>query len=211
MSLRTMVFESIAFSRFATAAHLDYNGCARPLNYRTMCYVQIVPIRTYRICFSDRLFKAMRLTSLLWAIVVLLVVLWLIGLVANIAGFAVHLLLVIAVVVVGYNLLVRPAPGLPRRRRSPVSGQVRLAARRGPRAPPSVGGKRVRVRSLELAISSMTGKAASGTTWRTVRPTLPRIPSAVGFADASSAARRARTRFRVDPEAAPVDRYRTCS
>jgi hypothetical protein len=48
----------------------------------------------------------MAVTSLLWGIVVLLVVLWLIGLVANIAGGLIHLLLVIAIVVVAYNLLV---------------------------------------------------------------------------------------------------------
>ena len=43
--------------------------------------------------------------SLLWLIVVVLVVLWLIGLVAGIAGFGIHLLLVIALVVILYNLL----------------------------------------------------------------------------------------------------------
>jgi hypothetical protein len=43
--------------------------------------------------------------SLLWGIVVLLVVLWLIGLVANIAGGLIHILLVIALVVIVYNLL----------------------------------------------------------------------------------------------------------
>jgi hypothetical protein len=41
----------------------------------------------------------------LWGIVVLLVVLWLIGLVANIAGGLIHILLVIALVVIVYNLL----------------------------------------------------------------------------------------------------------
>ena len=44
--------------------------------------------------------------SLLWLIVVVLVVLWLIGLVAGIAGGFIHLLLVIALVVILYNLLV---------------------------------------------------------------------------------------------------------
>jgi len=43
--------------------------------------------------------------SLLWGIVVLLVVLWLIGLVANLAGGLIHILLVIALVVVAYNLI----------------------------------------------------------------------------------------------------------
>jgi len=46
------------------------------------------------------------MSSLLWGIVVLLVVLWLIGLVANIAGFFIHILLVIAIVIILYNLLV---------------------------------------------------------------------------------------------------------
>jgi Family of unknown function (DUF5670) len=45
-------------------------------------------------------------TSLLWGIVVLIVVLWLIGLVTNIVGFGIHVLLVVAVVIVAYNLLV---------------------------------------------------------------------------------------------------------
>ena len=46
------------------------------------------------------------LGSLLWAVVVILFVLWLIGLVAHIAGGFIHILLVIAVVVLLYNLLV---------------------------------------------------------------------------------------------------------
>jgi uncharacterized protein DUF5670 len=45
--------------------------------------------------------------GLLWGIVVLLVVLWLIGLVAHIAGFFIHILLIIAIIVVLYELLVR--------------------------------------------------------------------------------------------------------
>ncbi len=42
---------------------------------------------------------------MLWTIVVILVVLWLLGLVANIGGGLVHLLLVIALIVVAVNLL----------------------------------------------------------------------------------------------------------
>lgn len=42
---------------------------------------------------------------MLWTIVVVLVVLWLLGLVANIGGGLVHILLVVAVVVVVINLL----------------------------------------------------------------------------------------------------------
>ena len=45
------------------------------------------------------------MASLLWLIVVVLVVLWLIGLVAGIAGFGIHILLVIAFIVILYKLL----------------------------------------------------------------------------------------------------------
>jgi hypothetical protein len=47
------------------------------------------------------------LTSILWAIVVVLVVLWLIGFLAlHIGGGLIHLLVVIAVIVLLYNLFV---------------------------------------------------------------------------------------------------------
>ncbi len=42
---------------------------------------------------------------MLWTIVAILVVLWLLGLVANIGGGLVHALLVIALVVMAVNLL----------------------------------------------------------------------------------------------------------
>ena len=42
---------------------------------------------------------------MLWTIVVILVVLWLLGLLANIGGGLVHLLLVIALIVIAVNLL----------------------------------------------------------------------------------------------------------
>jgi hypothetical protein len=45
------------------------------------------------------------LVSILWTIAVVLVILWLLGLVLNIGGGLIHLLLVIAVIVVIYNLL----------------------------------------------------------------------------------------------------------
>ena len=48
----------------------------------------------------------MTLANILWAVVVILVVLWLIGLVGNIGGGLVWILLVIAAVIVVYNLLV---------------------------------------------------------------------------------------------------------
>jgi hypothetical protein len=44
--------------------------------------------------------------SLLWAIVVILVVLWLLGLVLNVAGGLIHILLIVAIIVVLYNLFV---------------------------------------------------------------------------------------------------------
>ena len=44
--------------------------------------------------------------SVLWAIVVILVVLWLIGLVAHIAGGFIHILLIVALIVLLYNLFV---------------------------------------------------------------------------------------------------------
>jgi len=44
--------------------------------------------------------------SILWAIVVILVVLWLIGLVVHIGGGLIHILLVIALIVLLYNLFV---------------------------------------------------------------------------------------------------------
>lgn len=46
------------------------------------------------------------LGSILWAIVVILVVLWLIGLLLHVASGFIHLLLVIALIVLIYNLIV---------------------------------------------------------------------------------------------------------
>jgi hypothetical protein len=47
------------------------------------------------------------LANILWLILVVLVVLWLLGLVANITGGGlIHLLIVIAVIILLYNLLV---------------------------------------------------------------------------------------------------------
>ena len=47
----------------------------------------------------------MGLSGLLWLVIVVLVVLWLIGFVANIGGGLIHLLLVIALIVIVVNLL----------------------------------------------------------------------------------------------------------
>ena len=45
------------------------------------------------------------MAGLLWTILVVLVVLWLIGFVAGIGGGLVHLLLVVAVIILVFNLL----------------------------------------------------------------------------------------------------------
>jgi hypothetical protein len=47
----------------------------------------------------------MSLASLLWTVLVVLVVLWLIGLVANVGGGLIHVLLVIAAIILIYNLI----------------------------------------------------------------------------------------------------------
>jgi hypothetical protein len=47
------------------------------------------------------------LANLLWGIIVILVVLWLLGLVLHVAGNLIHLLLVIALIVLIYNLVTR--------------------------------------------------------------------------------------------------------
>lgn len=46
------------------------------------------------------------LGSILWTIVVILVVLWLIGFLLHVAGGFIHLLLIIALIVLLYNLFV---------------------------------------------------------------------------------------------------------
>jgi uncharacterized protein DUF5670 len=46
------------------------------------------------------------MAGLLWTIVVVLLILWLIGLLVHVAGGFIHLLLVIALIVVLYNLFV---------------------------------------------------------------------------------------------------------
>ena len=45
------------------------------------------------------------MAGILWLVLVVLLALWLIGLVANIGGGLIHLLLVVAVIVLLYNLL----------------------------------------------------------------------------------------------------------
>ena len=46
------------------------------------------------------------MAGLLWAIFVILVIFWLLGLAINVGGSLIHLLLVIALIVLLYNLLV---------------------------------------------------------------------------------------------------------
>jgi 4-hydroxybenzoate polyprenyltransferase len=47
----------------------------------------------------------MGILSLLWTIAVILVVLWLIGLIVHIGGAFIHILLIVAVIVIVYNLI----------------------------------------------------------------------------------------------------------
>ena len=47
----------------------------------------------------------MALGSILWLVVVVIVVLWLIGLVGGIGGSLIHALLVIALIIIVFNLL----------------------------------------------------------------------------------------------------------
>lgn len=49
----------------------------------------------------------MSLANILWLVVVIIVVPWLIGLVGSIGGSLIHLLLVLAVILVLYNLFAR--------------------------------------------------------------------------------------------------------
>jgi hypothetical protein len=47
----------------------------------------------------------MSLGGILWAVIVVLFVLWLLGLVAHIGGGLIHILLIVAVIVLIYNLI----------------------------------------------------------------------------------------------------------
>ena len=48
----------------------------------------------------------MTLANILWLVLVVLVILWLIGFVGNIGGGLIHILIVVAVIILVYNLLV---------------------------------------------------------------------------------------------------------
>jgi hypothetical protein len=47
------------------------------------------------------------LRSVLWAIIILLLIFWVVGLVAHIAGFFINVLLFIAIAVLAYDLFIR--------------------------------------------------------------------------------------------------------
>ena len=49
---------------------------------------------------------------MLWTIIVILLALWLLGLIANIGGALIHILLVIAVIAFVYNLVMRRNSGV---------------------------------------------------------------------------------------------------
>lgn len=48
----------------------------------------------------------MTLANILWTVLVIVVVLWLLGLVLNFGGGLIHILLVVAAIILIYNLLV---------------------------------------------------------------------------------------------------------
>ncbi len=48
----------------------------------------------------------MTLANILWTVLVIVIVLWLLGLVLNVAGGLIHILLVVAAIILIYNLLV---------------------------------------------------------------------------------------------------------
>jgi hypothetical protein len=47
----------------------------------------------------------MSLANILWTVLVIVVVLWLLGFVLNVGGGLIHVLLIVAVIIVLYNLL----------------------------------------------------------------------------------------------------------
>jgi hypothetical protein len=46
------------------------------------------------------------MVGILWGVVVVLVILWLLGFIAHVGGSLIHLLLIIAIIVLLYNLFV---------------------------------------------------------------------------------------------------------
>ena len=91
-----MVFETILFTGFSTAARLDYSRCALTDDCRTCVRL----VGNFALCCED-----MKLSTILSTVLIVLVALWLIGLVANIAGALIHVLLIGALIVLVYNFL----------------------------------------------------------------------------------------------------------
>lgn len=63
-------------------------------------------IRLYGLIDADRYLET-GMRSVLWAIVILLVLAWVVGLIAHIAGFFINVLLFIAIAVLAYDLFIR--------------------------------------------------------------------------------------------------------
>jgi len=49
----------------------------------------------------------MSIAGILWAVIVILFVLWLVGLIVHIGGGLIHILLVVAIIALIYNLITR--------------------------------------------------------------------------------------------------------
>jgi Family of unknown function (DUF5670) len=64
-----------------------------PLSWHTACFLSVAEQEVYT-------------KSMLWALVVLLLLLWIGGFTLNVAGSLIHLLLVLAIIVAIYNLVV---------------------------------------------------------------------------------------------------------
>ena len=91
---------------FSEPGHIPKRGALLTLGYvcwRTdlppfHCYKSLAPLEIiFRHPGSER--------KMLWTILVILVVLWLLGLIGNVGGNLIHLLLVVAVIVLIYNLV----------------------------------------------------------------------------------------------------------
>jgi hypothetical protein len=83
---------------------------------------------------------------MLWTLVVILLVLWLLGFSLHFAGGLIHILLVVALVMIVYDLIVRrrrvypqPAPPLPSGR--PATQRARARCKHGARATLPSGGE----------------------------------------------------------------------
>lgn len=113
------MFETAAFAGFATAAHLDYSAVPAVEDYRTgvrflqagdpSCELTRAPEWGYvSVSRSGERRSNVSLANILWTVLVVLVVLWLIGLVTRVGDGSplIHLLIVVAIIILVYNLLV---------------------------------------------------------------------------------------------------------